>query len=80
VLGFFVLCLVTVPTVTRNSLFLAETISTIYCVHPRKMSRHPLSTTSIIGRRLLDFIAQGKITEASSVCMNLLTLRLSNVN
>ena len=39
--------LVTVPTVTKNSL-------------------HPLSTSSIIARHRLDFMVQGKITEADA--------------
>ena len=44
--------LVTVPTVTQNTL-------------------HPLSTSSIAARRLLDFMVQGKITEADAPTVRL---------
>jgi len=43
------------------------------------MAGHPLSTSSIIARHLLDFMVQGKITEADAltVCLNANPSRLS---
>jgi len=50
--------LVTVPTVTQNSL-------------------NPLSTSSTIACHLLDFMVQGKITEADALKIRLATPSLS---